>query len=175
MRKIKELFIYSLPIIYIIGSLSHFIYDWSNKNLLIGLISPVNESIYEHTKLAIIPLVIFYLYLYIKDSKNRYKILNCFLISLFVTILLMPIFYYFYTGAFGFESMIIDIIIYFISITIGQLLSLYFYIRSNRVLNLKSSLIIIGIYFLINIIFTVVPPKLPLFQNPVDSTYGINK
>ena len=36
--------------IVIAGTLLHFVYGWSGRNLLVGLVSPVNESVWEHTK-----------------------------------------------------------------------------------------------------------------------------
>ena len=111
MNKFNRLFIFSLPVLFILGSLSHFIYKWTGEISLFGLFFPVNESIYEHTKLAIVPLLIFYIF-GLRNKPNVTKWIFCFLISLFTTILLIPMLYYFYTGAFGVESVIVDIIIY---------------------------------------------------------------
>lgn len=162
MNRISKLFIFSLPILYVLGSLSHFIYEWSGNNIIIGLFFPVNESIYEHTKLAIIPLLIFYIY-GLKNKPNINKWIFSFLISLLTSILLMSMLYYFYTGAFGFESLIIDIIIYFISITCGQMLSLHVYNKGSKIPNIKISLVLIITYFILNIIFTIDSPHLPFF------------
>jgi hypothetical protein len=43
--------------IVIAGTLQHFVYGWSGQNALVGLISPVNESVWEHTKAAGFPVV----------------------------------------------------------------------------------------------------------------------
>lgn len=165
MNKVNKLFIFSLPILYVLGGLSHFVYEWSGNNVIIGLFFPINESIYEHTKLAIIPLLLFYTYgLFYKPYISKWIFL--FLISLFSTILLIPMLYYFYTGALGFESVIIDILIYFISITCGQLLALHIYNNGTKIPNIKISIVLIVTYFIINIIFTIDPPALPIFLDP---------
>lgn len=39
----------------ILGSLSHFFYGWSGDFFLVGLFSPVNESVWEHLKSAVLP------------------------------------------------------------------------------------------------------------------------
>ena len=44
--------------IVIAGSLLHFVYGWSGQNALAGLVSPVNESVWEHTKLLVVPVVV---------------------------------------------------------------------------------------------------------------------
>src|SRR5512135_2715630 len=43
--------------IVIAGTLQHFVHGWSGQNALVGLVSPVNESVWEHTKLLVFPVV----------------------------------------------------------------------------------------------------------------------
>lgn len=174
MSKINKLFIFSLPILYVLGGISHFVYEWTGNNVIIGLLFPVNESIYEHTKLAIVPLLIFYIF-GLRNKPNVSKWIFSFLISLLTTIILIPMLYYFYTGSFGFESLIIDILIYFISITCGQLLALHIYNRTSKYPRIQLTTILLITYFVINVIFTLDPPHLPMFIDPVNNTYGINK
>lgn len=45
----------------ILGSLSHFFYGWSGDFFLVGLFSPVNESVWEHLKLLFFPALLFML------------------------------------------------------------------------------------------------------------------
>jgi len=37
----------------ILGTLSHFFYDWSGQNIIVGMFCPVNESVWEHLKLKL--------------------------------------------------------------------------------------------------------------------------
>ena len=48
----------STIIIIILGVLLHFAYEWSGDNKFIGLITPVNESIWEHLKLLFFPTLV---------------------------------------------------------------------------------------------------------------------
>src|SRR5574344_326861 len=112
MKKINRYFIIGIPVIFILGSISHFLYNLTGENFLIGLISPVNESIYEHTKLSIIPLFLFYTIGYLRFKPNKNKWLLSYIISLIISVITIPLLYYFYTKAFGFHSLIIDILIY---------------------------------------------------------------
>lgn len=45
----------SIIIISIVGTISHFLYDISNHNKIVGLFTAVNESIWEHIKIALTP------------------------------------------------------------------------------------------------------------------------
>ena len=46
-----------IPLLFIIGSVFHFIYELTGKNIIVGLISPVNESIFQHIKMIILPII----------------------------------------------------------------------------------------------------------------------
>ena len=175
MKKINKLFLYSLPILFILGSIAHFLYDILGFNNIIGIFFPVNESIYEHTKLVIFPLVVFYIYGYFNVKPDLNKWINTFLIALFTSIIIIPMLYYFYTTAFGFESVIIDILIFFISITLSQLLAFHYYNKGNITLDTKVIIILLLTYLIINIMFTFNPPKLPIFYDKTTDTYGLLK
>jgi len=47
--------------IIVVGSLLHFTYEWSGKSIIVGLFSPVNESVWEHLKLGYFSLTFFML------------------------------------------------------------------------------------------------------------------
>ena len=48
----------SIIIISLIGTISHFLYDISNHNKFVGLFSAVNESTWEHIKIALTPALL---------------------------------------------------------------------------------------------------------------------
>ncbi|HNU23751.1 MAG TPA: DUF6512 family protein, partial [Mesotoga sp.] len=41
--------------VFFFGVLLHMVYGWSEGNAIVGLISPVNESIWEHLKMLFVP------------------------------------------------------------------------------------------------------------------------
>jgi ABC-type cobalamin transport system permease subunit len=47
--------------IIFLGSLLHFTFEWSAKFWLVGIFSAVNESTWEHLKLAVIPALLWML------------------------------------------------------------------------------------------------------------------
>ena len=57
MDRTKLYFIGGILFTAILGTLSHFFYDWTGQGALIGLVSPVNESTWEHMKLVFFPLL----------------------------------------------------------------------------------------------------------------------
>ena len=60
-------------IIGLLGTLGHFLYDWSGENKLIGYFFSVNESTWEHLKLLFFPTIIFsvFEYFFMKDRPEN--------------------------------------------------------------------------------------------------------
>ena len=40
----------------IIGTVNHFVFEWSNENVITGIFTPINESSWEHLKLIFFSL-----------------------------------------------------------------------------------------------------------------------
>lgn len=129
----------------------HFIYEWTNNIPLIGFIAPINESIFEHTKLIATPLLIFYIIYYIKNKYNIDKGLYFFssMLSIVLGILLIPMLYYGYSESIGRDIMIIDILITYVVLYICNI-HFYTYYKSHS-LHFKPWLSI----FILTLIYTL--------------------
>ncbi|WP_294405522.1 DUF6512 family protein [uncultured Clostridium sp.] len=118
-----------IPFLFIIGSIFHFIYEWTGKNIIIGLISPIDESIFQHIKMVIMLVIGWWtLYYYFKGRKDNISEEKWFsggVVSLISSMILIPSIFYLYTGALGIESLIADILILLVSLFCGQLLGLH--------------------------------------------------
>ncbi len=158
--------LYGIIIIFIAAAIIHFLYDLTGKNTIVGFFSPVNESIWEHLKMVIIPIIfwwgIYYLFKNGIYNINGDRWFTGLLVSLVTSLIIIPLLYYFYTEAFGIKNLFIDILITFLSILFGQLLGLHIYKNYNGI----DAIIAI-------IIFTVYTPRLPIFKDGVTKTYGM--
>ena len=159
----KKYNFYNVLFIFIIGTLLHFTYAWTNNNFIIGLISPTNESIFSHTKLLILPTFLFYLLFYRRNKAilKKSKFFSSMIIQLVSSILSMVLIYYTARYGFNLESLIFDIFLFFLSILIGLILSNFYYQHSNKSFNyqLYSFLIVI-----LTILFTIKPLNFPFFK-----------
>lgn len=99
----------------ILGTLSHFFYDWSNQNTFVAFFSPINESTWEHMKLVFFPMLLFTWYLSEKYPDNDSVMSAALSATLFGTFL-VPVLYYTYSGILGFRIAAIDISIFYISV-----------------------------------------------------------
>ena len=168
-EKINKLFDYSILIVCLMGTLFHFVYDLLGKIKIFGIIFPINESVFEHLKLSFYPLIIWYISTYFIYKKKLNLVFKKWFIfmtfSILISIFLILSLYYIYTGAFGINSPIIDILIYLFAITAAQLIvnNLYYKIILRNY-HFLASIVIIIILFTIFTIFTFSPPNFPIFK-----------
>ena len=159
--------------IILLGSMLHFTFEWSGNQPLVGVFSAVNESVWEHLKIAFWPallyLIIEYRYLY-KKSNNFFAAKT---IGIYSIMIIIPIIFYSYT-AFLEESLIIDIGSFIFAIIVGQLVSyrLLTYKKFARIFE-QISLIALVILALAFVVFTFYPPHVSFFQDPNTGEYGI--
>ncbi|MGL5712885.1 MAG: DUF6512 family protein [Paraclostridium sp.] len=80
----------------IIGTLLHFTYDLSGVNKIVGYFSPINESIWEHTKLAVFPILLYSLFMFIKLRGQINNTFFALAVSILISILIILIGFYTY-------------------------------------------------------------------------------
>ena len=176
MYKIFLFELFGALLISITGSLLHFVYDWSKNYKPLALISAVNESTWEHLKIAFWPALIYSVLEYLPIS----NITNNFIISKAACLLVIPIsiviLFYSYTAIIGHNFLIVDISIFVLSICFGQIISF----KLLTMPQLPSFLTFISLLIIVILIiqfsmFTFFPPKLLIFKDPVKGGYGIYK
>jgi hypothetical protein len=136
--------------------------------------SAVNESVWEHLKLAFWPVLLIMLieYALLKKPTNNFALAKT--VSVYLMVIIIPIVFYSYTTIIGKSVLIIDIFTFIVSVTIGQLSSykLLTYRRLSENFNRISliALILLGLAF---VLFTFYPPQLSIFGDPNKGEYGI--
>lgn len=165
----KLLFKYSVAgilMVSAIGTLAHFIYDWTGQNPVIGLFTAVNESTWEHMKLIFFPMLLCYIIIWIKLRKRIPEALPAFLIATLIGTCMIPVLFYTYTGILGFMITIANLIIYYVSVIAAFII---FYLLSNRAKIEEANIIlyfIITLFICMFFLFTYDPPKLGIFIDP---------
>jgi ABC-type cobalamin transport system permease subunit len=162
--------------ISLLGSFLHFTFVLANKFWLVGTFSAVNESTWEHLKLAVVPSI---LWMILENKFFKLKA-NNFLFAKSIGIYLMPILiivlFYSYTAILGYNLLFFDISTFIIAVIIGQIVS--YKIMLFREFSEKSGsvwVLALVILFLAFVIFTFYPPHNFLFRDPVSGLYGIIK
>ena len=160
--------------IIILGSLFHFVFEWTGHWEPIAGFFPVNESVWEHLKLPYWPLIIFSLieYRFISDEANNFIISR--VAALILSISTILVVFYSYIAILGIELLIVDILSFIFGVIIGQYIS-YKILKAKKFdkrIVILSWIIIISLG-LIFILFTYFPPHIPIFQDPGTGLYGI--
>ena len=171
MKYVKYYLAAGLIFTSVLGTLSHFFYDWSGQNPLVGFFAPVNESTWEHMKLLFFPMLLYGL-VAVPILKSAYPFLPCaYGEGILLGLLLIPTLFYTYSGILGFSVPPVDIAIFYISVIAAFLLCARKTKRAQkkqltcpkweeRLLILSLLLFFAGFVF-----FTATPPDLGIFQS----------
>lgn len=158
------------PILTIIlGTILHFTYQLSNENLIVGFFSPINESTWEHLKMLISPMILFSIIEYFLYGKNIQNFFSVRALSILIGMFLITSLFYTYTGILGNNYLIVDILIFILSIVISYYFSYKFFNKNFLNSNNSNFIGLIGIFILVfaMIYFTSNPLDIPLFKSPV--------
>ncbi|MCI7596961.1 MAG: DUF6512 family protein [Lachnospiraceae bacterium] len=166
MNKLNQYIITGIIFVIITGTVSHFVYEWSGKNFILGFFFPVNESTWEHMKLCFFPMLIYSLYME-KKLKNECPCIAA--ASYFGTLLgtfLIPVIFYTYSGIMGKSFLPLDISTFILSVLLA-FWAVYRLTLSRRINSYSFLLtLLIFIMAICFLLFTYLPPDINLFIAP---------
>ena len=136
MNLLKKTTFLSAVFVMIIGTLSHFIYEWSGENVIISYFAPVNESIWEHLKLLFFPVLFFsFLEMLLYDGTMACLIFVNRMKGIYLSLFFIVAAYYTYSGILGFHMAPVDIAIYYVAVFLCYFFS-YFRVGHTSCKNL---------------------------------------
>lgn len=159
-------------IISVVGTLAHFLYDFSHHNKIVGLFAAVNESTWEHIKIALTPTFLWSLYDGYLYGANANYFLAKFL-SLLAIVVFIPLIFYTYRIFTKKSILFVDITLFYITIFISQYL-FYFVLQNVLGTFVINYLACISIFILFGfyMVLTLLPIKNFLFKDPLTNKYG---
>ena len=164
---------YGFLFISIVGSLLHFTYEWSNHNKYVSLLSAVNESVWEHMKLLVFPSLV-WMIIEIPFISNNSNFLTAKFVSLIVMILLVPTLFYLFKYLIKQSILIVDILIFYVAVGVGQFLS-YIILGASVLPNIFNYISLIGLILIYSyfLIATLIPGKGDIYVDPNTKKKGI--
>ena len=165
--KIKTWQIIAALFCIILGVILHFTYEWSGENPIVGLFSAVNESTWEHLKLAFYPMVLIAIigYFIIGNKSNNYWTAQT--IGIITAIIFIIVFFYSYTGIIGTNYAWLNIATFVMAIILGEY-AIYQLLISQKYYNAEAiSIFFLILLFLSFVLYTFNPPSIALFQAPI--------
>lgn len=150
----------------VIGTLLHFLYEWSGESALVAPFAAVNESTWEHMKILFFPMLIFAIIesRLFKDYQNFWCVK---LKGILLGLLLIPVIFYTYNGAIGISPDFVNIAIFYAVAAISYIYETKQFKSGSQNCNQAAAIGTLCIIALLFAIFTFVPPALPLFISPV--------
>ena len=173
-RSILRWELIGIAVISILGSVLHFAFAWSGNWPQMGVIAAVNESVWEHLKIAFWPALFYALFEYpfLKGVTRNFIIAKA--TGIYVMPAAIIVLFYSYTAIIGGDILIVDILIFVVAVALGQLTS-YKMLGMER---LPPWLDKLGIAMVVLLavamgVFTFYPPHLSIFRDALTGAYGI--
>ena len=167
--KLITVFVIMSVLVLIFGTLLHFVYEWSGENPIIGLFTPVNESTWEHLKLAYLPMLFFGLisFKFIKDVSNNF--IEGLTLGIVSSMLFIVVFFHGYQLLLGSDYFVLDILDFILGIIIGEFVffkTVYLPGFSNIYSLVLCFVVLLGLLICF-MCFTYNPPDFFIFENPL--------
>lgn len=165
--------LFGFAVTSLLGTLLHYLYEWSGEALLIAPFSGVNESTFEHMKLLFWPMLLFagVEFFFFRERRDFWSIK---LRGILLGIILIPVLFYTYNGAIGASPDWLNIAIFFISAAVT-----YFYEtrlfgkEAKESASPRLAFVLLCLTAALFVLFTFRAPKLGIFLDPLTGTYGI--
>lgn len=165
MKDLKRFCVIGFLVTTILGVISHFVYEWTGGNFLVGLFFPMNESTWEHMKLLFFPMFLFALVAGKKMERQYPCIYNAMFTGILVGLLLIPTLFYTYSGILGFFVDWVNIVVYILSV-LGAYMVVYRMALNCKNKNPMVLRIVMYVLLVAFMVFSVYPPKLGIFSAP---------
>ncbi len=163
-----------VPIIYLIASVLHFVYDWSGGSVLSILFGAVNESVWEHVKIFAVAFTLWTAIELLAAKPPFKKFVVAKTISLYFLSLSIIVFFYAYNLFTSKPILWLDLLSSFVFTLLSQTISYYLTTKENTITDyFPVAVMLIMLYFMMFFSFTVFPPKADLFKDPITDMYGI--
>ena len=159
----------------ILGSLLHFLFDWTRHKRSAAIFGAVNESYWEHIKIAFWPVLLLQIVLFAFGGYKNSAFIPAATIALYSLPISMVGTVYLYKIFTKRNILWIDIAVFFVIIALAQTL----FILLLQDLSPSPVIILLSCIFLTGLIaaflrFTFRPPAEPdLFIDPINRRYGL--
>ncbi|XHH09348.1 MAG: DUF6512 family protein [Candidatus Bathyarchaeia archaeon] len=173
----RKIFTYELcgaVFIIIVGSLLHFTFEFSGNQPIVGVFSAVNESVWEHLKLAFWPTLLFGLIEFLPLRRDANNFVFAKTAGVYLMVAVIPAIFYSYTTLTGESLLAVDVGSFVVAVVLGQLLSYKLLTTRQFRSGVKwVSLLFYVLLALLFVVFTFYPPQAPIFLDPVSGGYGV--
>jgi hypothetical protein len=149
-------------VLWVAGALLHFLFDWTGCSHYVALFSAVNESVWEHVKIMLWPMVLWWF----AFGKTYQTILSYIAVSTYSAAIFMVV-----VNTYLPSTLASNLILFAVSILFGNSVVI---LTQNRFITVKFSMVMVSILFYALLSFSFQAPEWEhMFLDPVSKTYGI--
>jgi hypothetical protein len=153
----------------VVGTAWHFVYVLSGSSALVGLVAPVNESVWEHTKLVSIPILAWALWAGRDRGRagpgGRSRTPVAAVAAALAGSAVVVGGFYAYVAVLGSDRFVLDIAVFVVAVWVA-LGTLDRLTRRGPALPGWAGLLLVGGLLIGVALLTVMPPDLPMFRVP---------
>lgn len=119
MKRLKLYLILGFLFTAVLGTLWHFLYDWTGRGAIAALFFPVNESTWEHMKLIFFPMLLCTFFLAARFKEEYPCLPGALLAGNLLGTLSIPVTFYTYKGIVGRSFPAADIAVFLAGVLIA--------------------------------------------------------
>lgn len=166
MNRLKNYTIAGIIFVISAGTIAHFVYDWSGKNIFLGFFFPVNESVWEHMKLLFFPMLLYSFYMARQLKKDYPCVVSALCFGILLGTFLIPVIFYTYAGVLGKNYTVLDIGTFVLCVFLAFCTVYRLTLSGSAWPFLPWLKLLVAVMVLCFIVFTCQPPSIGLFQDP---------
>ena len=183
-------------VVILLGNTLHFVYDWTGQARWAAYVSAVNESTWEHMKLLFFPALLFTM-IQIAAAQERDGAIpavravsitaaQCIglrslrpaaprAVGLLAGMAAIPLLFYGYTGVTGVNVGVVNVLIFQAAVLLAFWVSTALQKRGALTAPVWQAVgvLVMAALCAAFVLWTVSPPALPVFTDPVDGTRGV--
>jgi hypothetical protein len=160
--------------VILFGTLLHFVYKWTNQNKIIGLFSPVNESVWEHLKLLFVPMLLYSVVEYFAVGNRFPNFITGKVMGAVYGMITILIIFYTYTGITGRHFLWADVLAYLFGVWAAFVYGQQIISQPDAGSATQCVALMVAVVLAVSFaVFTYYPPHIPLFLDPVSKIYGM--
>ncbi len=160
--------------VIILGTIWHFVFDLAGRWWPLAFVFPVNESVWEHLKLAFWPTLLFGVVEWWWLRVEATNLLVATVLSALIGPLLIVLLFYGYTAVLGHHVFVFDMLTFISAVVVTQWLS-YRVLMSPDDLSRYNGLatLVLGLALIAFLSLSFSPPRWDLFLDRPSGGYGI--
>ena len=166
MKRLKLYMILGFLFTAVLGTVWHFLYDWTGRGAIAALFFPVNESTWEHMKLIFFPMLLSSFFLSARFKEEYPCLPGALLLGDLLGTLSIPVTFYTYKGIVGRSFLAADIAVFLAGVLIA-FRTAWVLKESPAVCQYRNLIYLFTVLSaVLFFIFAFLPPAIGLFAEP---------